>query len=328
MAQANREIGPVEPRQRTTVAVWGMVVLTVVLAPTPWWPGRGNVLVSAWQLMFPVLMAGWIVVCLVCAAILRRWLLAVGAILAALATGVTLGIGPVESTEAGECSSPSVVRVYSLNTKGAAVDTDTVVSQIQRARADTVMLQEVDELFVADVQRRLGAQVWRHKHVEQPTGITSGTALLSTRSFEVDPFSSEVSKTFGSVLARFALDGQPVHVGSVHVPPPLISKEAWLQGFSDVQTWQGTLGVNESVFLIGDFNATAAHPEFRALFSEFSYRPGWLSRPTWRLDQGPHISYGALDHILARNVMVFDREFHHVPGADHLALQAAYCVKS
>lgn len=327
MAQTNREVDLVERRQRTTVAVWVMLVLTVVLVLTPWVAGGGNLLVSAWQLMFPVMIAGWLVACLACAAFLRHWLLAAVAALAALVTGVTLGIGPIDRHAARDCTG-EVVRVYSLNTRGAAVDTDTVVAQIQHAQADTVMLQEVDELFVDAIQQRLGTQVWKYKHVEKPSGIISGTALLSTRLFQVDPFSRDASRTFGNVLARFTVDGQQVHVGSVHVPPPLSAKEAWLQGFSDLESWQDFFGSKGSVFLIGDFNATAAHPEFRELSSEFSYRPGWFSRPTWRFTQQPRISYGALDHVLARNLQVFDREFHHVPGADHLALQASYCMKA
>lgn len=76
--------------------------------------------------------------------------------------------------------------------------------------------------------------------------------------------------------------------------------------------------------MAGDFNATAAHPQFRALAAglvEASPRFGPWAGATWPADMDLP-AFAGIDHVLVRGLAVLDSERFSVPGTDHHGIVA------
>ncbi len=114
-----------------------------------------------------------------------------------------------------------------------------------------------------------------------------------------------------------------VRLRAVHPVPPLNGRSsAWRDEIRGLNSWvQATDG---PLVVSGDFNASAAHPPFRALCSGPNALAGCgpiFAPPTWspRAWVPPVLP---LDHILTRDLAVAERGVFAVSGSDHRGVWA------
>jgi endonuclease/exonuclease/phosphatase family metal-dependent hydrolase len=123
-----------------------------------------------------------------------------------------------------------------------------------------------------------------------------------------------------------------VEVTIVHAKPPVDAGVArWRQDLAALGTVAARPG---NVILIGDFNATYDHAEFRRLLSGAGGRPtvdvgvatGSRLIPTWPMGGLP-LPGIVIDHILTNpEISGAAYSVHPVPGTDHAAILATLSI--
>ncbi|MEW1982017.1 endonuclease/exonuclease/phosphatase family protein [Citricoccus sp. NPDC079358] len=333
---------------------WAVLVTCVVLAALlavlphpaitrPW-------VIPALQSLVPVLCAVAGVVALL-VLVFRQWwsagVLAAGAVLGLLPTLVPLGAlgagfgagierGAEVGLEAGELT------VLSLNAEYGGVDPAALAAalgasgtggahgadEVGRASGvDVLVLVEADEGLVTALQEHgaLDGLPYRTETIpDEPQGGKAGGAVI----LSAHPLRSE------GVLPRFATHrhfDQPVAVvehpelGAVRVvgihPVPPIGDDfvpSWDDTLRGLDRWQAAHS-DLPLILAGDFNASHAHPQFRALadgFTPAAAAAGPLPGPTWPVESWVP-PFTAIDHVLLRGLAPRDYERLDFPGTDH-----------
>jgi endonuclease/exonuclease/phosphatase family metal-dependent hydrolase len=215
----------------------------------------------------------------------------------------------------------ALLRVMTVNLRVGGADPATVVKLVRDNGIDLLAVQE----YTPGAERALagaGLDALLPYRVDDPEPLAAGSALYAR-----EPLTGGVTPTgpggFTQADAVLHLDGAiPVDVRSVHPCAPYLAghDRCWRDGLAaEPATGDGTPHL-----LLGDFNASLDHPEFRRLVGS-GYRDaasvvGAGLVPTWPADVVPAMT---LDHILTdrrigvRTVSTFD-----VPDTDHRALAA------
>lgn len=324
------------------------VVLAALLAVLPHPPITRPWVLPALQSLVPVLsVVGGVIALLVL--VFRQWwaagVLATGAVLGLLPTLVP--VGPLDGADAGagiERGADAGVEagrltVLSLNAEYGGVDPAALAAALgaggtggadgaQSAHGvDVLVLVEADEDLVTALREAgaLDRLPYRTATIpNEPQGGKAGGAVI----LSAHPLRSE------GVLPRFATHrhfDQPVAVvehpelGAVRVvgihPVPPIGDDfvpSWDATLRGLDGWQAA-HADLPLILAGDFNASHAHPQFRALadgFTPAASAAGPFPGPTWPV--GSWLPpFTAIDHVLLRGLVPLAYERLDLPGTDH-----------
>lgn len=212
----------------------------------------------------------------------------------------------------------TTLRVATANVLASNQQIDQGFDVIAGLDADVLALQEMPRRFVDQLRAHPLGQM----QLVVPYGApASGTLLLTTRPVLA---SGTIMGTRTMPWAELDVDGASVTVVSVHTVPAL-STQDWKRDLAAIAEWVDT--VEGPVVLMGDFNATHQHRQFREILDhdlDDAHRVaggGW--GPTWPTNlplAGPVLR---IDHILVGGgveVLAFD----HGPetGSDHLPILA------
>ncbi|MFC0249456.1 endonuclease/exonuclease/phosphatase family protein [Citricoccus parietis] len=311
------------------------VVLAVLLAVLPHPAITRPWVMPALQSLVPVLCAVAGVIALL-VLVFRQWwaagVLAAGAVLGLLPTlvplgalGVGFGAGVERGAEAGV--EAGELTVLSLNAEYGGVDPAALAAALGDGGIDVLVLVEADEDLVTALQEQgaLDGLPYRTETIpDEPQGGTAGGAVI----LSAHPLRSE------GVLPRFATHRhfeQPVAVvehpelGAVRVvgihPVPPIGDDfvpSWDATLRGLDGWQAA-HADPPLILAGDFNASHAHPQFRALadgFTPAAAAAGPFPGPTWPV--GSWLPpFTAIDHVLLKGLVPLDYERLDFPGTDH-----------
>lgn len=285
--------------------VWTVVRGTGVELPYPVAPALAFTPYVALTAFVPVVVA----------ALLRRWAVAVVAVLAAVALVAYVlprGVRLIDPPAAG---SGTELTVMSANVLVGTADPATVMRIVEEHDVDVLSLQESRPEWIARLDAQGGAARFPHR-----SAAPVDEALLSTRPLRPTGRSAEGDLTVGSTTVR---------VTSVHPLPP-VSSQSWRAWQEELNALPGTGGATHRI-LAGDFNATLDHPELRGVLNR-GYRDaaatigdGW--RPTWPAGRRfpPEIT---IDHVLAdERIGVAAYSVRKVPGSDHRAVVARLVVE-
>lgn len=257
------------------------------------------------------------------ALLLRRWLVAAVAGVAALAllTALVPRTLPGPQRAQPDTRGRSVV-VMTANLHFGRADADAIVRLVRDHDVDLLSLQEL----TPDALRRLdaaGAARLLPARSVRPDRRWSGLGLLARASLRAAPLRCDSSRAqLEAVLSTG--DGRALRVVAVHPLPPVsrANTRAWgvaLRNLPDARA-NGVPRV-----LLGDFNATLDHHELRRLLSrgyvDAADATGDGLRPTWpTTGRRPPLT---IDHVLfARPIKVNRFSLHTIPGSDHRALIA------
>jgi endonuclease/exonuclease/phosphatase (EEP) superfamily protein YafD len=277
------------------------------------------------QALLPLWCVAALLACLVLA--LRRAFVPAAVLLvlaaASLAPVVAPSVGSVTGTT---CTPGEQVRVLSLNAEHGRADTSSLAEVIRHSAPDVLVLVESSEPMLTALAAGFPAWEYTHRTGKVVTGGSADTVILSRH-----PLQEEAAAALQSNGALFdvpvavidhPLTG-PIRVAGVHPAPPTYSPSSWAGTLQDLGAWKhGQTGM--PLVMAGDFNATAAHPQFRALAAglvEASPRLGPWAGATWPADMDLP-AFAGIDHVLVRGLAVLGSERFSVPGTDHHGIVA------
>ncbi|MFJ4025785.1 endonuclease/exonuclease/phosphatase family protein [Paenarthrobacter sp. NPDC089989] len=226
------------------------------------------------------------------------------------------------------------LKVMSLNTEFGEAEAATIVQLVRDHGVQLLALQE----FSPALQDRLSAEgldAVLSNRISTPNDDGSGAAVYS-----VFPLASEgllPDTPFRMAATRIVVEGSGAKAAltltNVHTLPPVDERIGqWRSDLLKVSRQAGSQG---NQVLMGDYNATYDHAEFRALLEEGrdgnklvdvgTATWGRLS-PTWPME-GPPLPGVVIDHVVTSpRIGSSAYSVHTVPGTDHAALIAQLSI--
>jgi endonuclease/exonuclease/phosphatase (EEP) superfamily protein YafD len=256
----------------------------------------------------------------VAAALLRVWAAAAVALLATvlLLAGLlprAFG-GPTEPTgQAGP-----TVRVLAVNMRLGKGDPEALVDLVERLDVDVLSVEEETRELARELDREGLERLLPHR-VVLPSERSQGGGLYSR--FRLGP-GTGVRLPGGFPLIPLPVEvpgAPPVEVASVHTSPP--TNDLWDE---DLAALPGTTERPLRI-LIGDFNATLDHDDFRAVldrgYADAADTLGDGLTATWPVGRRVLPPLFAIDHVLAdERIGIRAFSAHDIPRTDHRAVFA------
>jgi endonuclease/exonuclease/phosphatase (EEP) superfamily protein YafD len=289
------------------------------------------VVLTPWLLMLlPVVLAVVLVA--------RAWrtAAAVAAVLAVVGVwqAPTLGIGVDRGPVA---AGGQAVTVMTINSLTGFADAQTITDLVRSRKVDVLAVEELTPQLVESLGRAGLNDLLPYQGGRSDWG-SSGTAMWSRWPLTVVGDDS-ADTSFAMPRRQVTLpNGAVVTVSAVHTMSPLPGRVGeWLTDLSGIKGWiDSTQGTQ---IVLGDFNATRDHAQFRQLLSGSNALtdsaeaaglaggawPGF----TWPADKRTVPSFMRLDHVLVTpaTVRVETLDVVTVPGTDHRGLVATLVVQ-
>jgi endonuclease/exonuclease/phosphatase (EEP) superfamily protein YafD len=222
------------------------------------------------------------------------------------------------------------LKAMNINSEFGQADTAGIVRLVKDKGIGLLTIQEHSRAL----QERLtaeGLDSLLPNRISDPTDDAGGTALYSRYPMDQIGLVPDTSFRMPTVRLTAGADGHVavLEVTNVHALPPLDDR---------IAEWRGDLAAVAKVahgpgnrLLIGDFNATYDHSEFRELLGSPPDGPGLVdvgtasgSRlvPTWPME-GPLLPGITIDHLVTSPWLGSSGyEVHRVAGTDHAAVLA------
>ncbi|MEV7662166.1 endonuclease/exonuclease/phosphatase family protein [Paenarthrobacter sp. NPDC089316] len=258
---------------------------------------------------------------------------------AALLAGQLFWLFPLDAGKPTElpAGTPTVsVKVMSLNSEYGEADAATIVKLVRENGVQLLTLQEHTKAL-EDRLRAGGLEDLLPHRVSEPRDDAGGGAVYSTFALEPDgllpdtPFHMAVTRvlvTDAQTGNRSALD-----LTNVHALPPVDERiEQWRSDLVKIGRQASSAG---SQLLMGDFNSSYDHHEFRAMLDsgpdatklvDVGTATAGRTSPTWPME-GPALPGTVLDHIVTSpRIGSSGYMVQKVPGSDHAAILATLSV--
>ena len=255
------------------------------------------------------------------ALLVRRWLVATMAAIAAIALAAVVLPRAIPDGGLGRARGPALI-VMTINLYEGQADPRAVLALARDHGVDVLSLQELTPEALARLNSA-GARELLPAHVVSPRPGAIGSGLMAGRRLSL----AEKVAVRGTAEpeASLAVPGtMPVRVKAVHPPAPLSSHAAWVWARA-LRRLPDPGGAHLLRVLAGDFNGTLDNREIRALlhrgYVDAADAAGAGLRPTWpTIGIAPPV---AIDHVLVpRSVHVRSVTIHAVTGSDHRAVIA------
>ena len=210
--------------------------------------------------------------------------------------------------------------VVASNMEFGAADVGDVERLVIEKQADALVLLEITPQALARVESSAIPEMLSHRS-GRPRDDAGGTMI-----FTKEPHRERADVPV-SVFDQVAVDVQRPNaepwllLGAHPVPPTATS---WSQELANLRAWRDRQGDEIPLVMAGDFNASSAHPGFRALAkgmtdAQRATGPGWVR--TW--PQGSVLpAFVDLDHVLFRGFEVVTSGVSVIDNTDHAAVWA------
>lgn len=274
------------------------------------------------------------VVCLVAAALAvvmvvvrQHWaaLLLLAGVLAGLFPALVPMAPPEAASGGGEAATE--LTLLSLNAEYAGVDPAALAAVIKQNEVDVLVLVEADEGLLAGLRARGALDGLPHRTAEIPEtpqgGPAGGAVILSAHPLRSEGVVPRFAgyRHFDQPVAVVQDPGLgPVRVVGIHPVPPIGADfvPSWDQTLRGLDGWQAGRS-DLPLVLAGDFNASGAHPQFRALaegFTPAAAAAGPWPGPTWPVGSWAP-PFTQIDHVLLRGLVPQDYRRLTLVGTDH-----------
>ncbi|WP_084468159.1 endonuclease/exonuclease/phosphatase family protein [Actinokineospora inagensis] len=319
----DEESPPRRPRRRRGVTFFLVLLFLPVLGVCVLRLGGfdGNWLTVAVLALTPYF-AGYGLVVALLSLVLRRKMLTVLTLVAALSLGVVLV--PRFLPDGNALPGGQRVRLLTVNLRLGQASTDALMSLVRDARVDVLVLQELTPGALSGLDSAGVAQLLPYRAVQAEPGA-SGSGILARVPLRQIVLTGDTR--FENVAAVVDLSGSTdIEVLSVHVDPPVNSDADRKRWQSELSALPGPDSYGRPRVLAGDFNATLDHGAMNAVLDRGYNDGGEVAgeglRPTWssRNPPGPPVT---IDHVLVdRRVGVVGVSVYGVAGSDHNAVFA------
>ena len=225
------------------------------------------------------------------------------------------------SSRSTACEPSRAFSVLSLNVGRGSASITQLGATIQQEAPDVLVLVEVNETMISKLQQSVSGWNYRYRTAKIVHDGSTDSVILSSI-----PLRQEIEAVAQSEQVLFdlpvAVIDDPTHgsirLVAVHPMPPTHNPRMWAHTLERLALWHETQR-DMPLIMAGDFNATHAHPEFRALshgFDDVSPRVGPLNLPSWPADASLP-AFAAIDHVLVRDLKAVRSEQFSVTGTDH-----------
>ena len=234
--------------------------------------------------------------------------------------------GPVATVE---------LKAMNINAEFGQADAASIVRLVKDNGIGLLTIQEHSQAL----EERLTAEgldhVLSHK-VSDPTDDGAGSAVYASYPLELVGLLPDTPFRMPTVrlTAAHGATAAVLEVTNVHALPPVGARlDQWR---SDLQAVARLAERPGNRLLIGDFNATYDHSEFRELLAaggpdgqglvDVGTASGFRLTPTWPMD-GQLLPGIAIDHLVTTpQVASTGYQVQHVPGTDHAAVLATLAI--
>lgn len=256
-----------------------------------------------------------------------RWRLRAWLALVFWAGGGLAATRPVEKPKGAH------VRILTFNINYAMPAPDETLAAIREAKADIVLLQEVNTAWERYLRPRL-RRTYRHVQF-RITGRAGGAAVLSTGGVKEIAWVRPEAGWFPAWVLRVETAIGPVQILSVHLRPPANDRGRYtIASFlaagaihlKEIQELSRQLKLKLPTIIVGDFNENDGGAALTWL-----HRQGYvnalpefdLKTPTWHWPTETLTLYGRLDHILySRPLHALEARVIRKGGSDHYPVLA------
>ncbi len=304
------------------------VLVVQLLAFTPWLavPAGGALVLSLFgRRRWPQLVAAALLVCQL------FWLFPLDIARPRSAAAAAPAASPAEQQP------PATVEltVMSINSLFGRADAATIVRLVREKKVALLAIQEHSQ-GLQDGLAAEGLDALLPHRISQPTDDGAGYAFYSSHPLE--PVGLLPDTPFLMPTVRLTAGGSVgggasavLELTNVHTLPPVDTRVG--QWRSDLKALSRLAERPGHRLLMGDFNATYDHAEFRNLLHAGEERlvdvaaaSGSRLLPTWPMD-GTRLPGIAIDHMVTSpRVGSSGYQVHRVPGTDHAAILATVAV--
>lgn len=248
-----------------------------------------------------------------------------------------LDAGKEQDLPAGTASVP--VEVMSLNSEYGEADAASIVRLVRENGIQLLALQEHTQGLEDRLQSE-GLDQLLPNRLSEPSDDASGGAVYSVFPLEAvgllpdTPFRMDVTRVL--ITDAGAGTTATLNLTNVHALPPVDERIGqWRSDLDKVARQASRPG---SQLLMGDYNATYDHSEFRALLDtalagqdgrklvDVGTASGGRFSPTWPME-GPPLPGIVIDHMVTSpRISSSDYSVHQIPGSDHAAIMARLVI--
>ncbi len=236
------------------------------------------------------------------------------------------GMAPQAAGPAHAPAPARLVTVMALNVGAAGVDSTTLLAEVRARKVDILALPELQPLGLEALEGAGLAAAFPYRAVDVDwAGV--GSSIFSRFPLEI---SERVpGSSFYQSRAVVSVPGVAggIHLTAVHVASPRPGQiPNWRQELQQLGDLRRGLPGSSPAILLGDFNASHDHREFRGLLAtgltDAAQASGKGLAPTW--PAGSRIpSFVAVDHVLVTpDIRVRDFTTVAVAGTDHAGILA------
>ncbi len=221
-----------------------------------------------------------------------------------------------------------------INSEFGQADAARIVQLVKDSRVRLLTVQE-HSLALEDRLSAEGLDRLLPHRISDPTDDGAGSAVYSSYPLELVGILPDTPFRMPTVrlTARAGGSAAVLEVTNVHAQPPVdVRVDQWRSDLAAVGRLAERPG---NRLLIGDFNATYDHEEFRALLGaatdgaelvDVGVASGSRLVPTWPME-GPRLPGIAIDHLVTTpQVGSTGYQVQRVPGTDHAAVLATLAV--
>lgn len=318
-------------RPRRVFSWCAALVLGVALAVLPHVDGVGGSAVPVLQALTPALCCVAVLV-VFGFAVFRRWLAALILLAATAVAAVPVAVHPPTGEVAAAIpkgADRQSFAVLSLNVELGQADVAATAQQIRESRPVAIAVTEATEGWVTRLMREPDMdRLLPHRTGKLPRAGSAGTAILAAVPFAEEraiwPAGRDRFEQRVVVLSPHG--GKPVRIAAVHTLPP-VSQDAqpWRRDLEELGRWQRDHR-DLPLVMAGDYNASQAHPAFRAASEGLSHAAsdaGVFPIPTW--PSGNSIpAFTQIDHLLVSRLETRSWTSFDIEGTDHRGVGAVF----
>ncbi|MFE4195236.1 endonuclease/exonuclease/phosphatase family protein [Paenarthrobacter sp. NPDC056912] len=265
---------------------------------------------------------------------------------AALLAVQLLWLFPLDSGQAEALPAGTGVvslKVMSLNSEYGEADAATIVRLVRENGVQLLAIQEHTQGLEDRLQSEGLAKELPHR-ISEPNDDASGGAVYSVFPLEAEgilpdtPFHMATTRVLINDSSAESNAKATLMLTNVHALPPVDERiDQWR---SDLQKIARQAARPGNHLLMGDYNSTYDHSEFRELLDsalagsgqegkklvDVGTASGGRLSPTWPME-GPPLPGIVIDHMVTTpRISGNDYSVHQVPGSDHAAIMARLSI--
>lgn len=265
----------------------------------------------------------------------RRWLVWLTAVAAA---AQLLWLFPLDyGRSITDAAAPTVqLTAMNINSEFGQADAAEIVRLVRENGVGLLTIQEHTQ-SLEDGLTAAGLRELLPNRLSDPTDNAAGSAIYSAHRLEAVGVLPDTP--FQMPVVRLTMEGAGtpavLEVANVHALPPVdVRVEQWRSDLAALARLAARPG---NRLLIGDFNATYDHKEFRALLDggpdgrkmvDVGTAAGMRLVPTWPME-GQRLPGIAIDHLVTSpGITSSGYAVHRISGTDHAAVLATLAVPS